>query len=26
MDTIHTAGAAPMRLIDTVSCVLQARL
>lgn len=26
MDTIHTTGAAPMRLIDTVSCVLQGRL
>ena len=26
MDTIHTTGAAPMKLIDTVSCVLQGRL
>jgi hypothetical protein len=26
MDTIHTSGAAPMKLSDTVSCVLQGRL
>ena len=26
IDTIHTTGAAPSRLIDTVSCVLQGRL